>query len=115
MNRWSTWRDELRQKLVDDMLKHYGVHAYPHPREGRVIVIGRSDFDRLHAAVLASPRLDAIGRGYYLGGFDLRHAPDWTVNPHHVAQARLAAALIVTLRLRQITSWLDRKIGGTAA
>lgn len=94
------------EQVAADVTKRYGiltsVNRFNH------IVISESAHRQLKDAVWADRRLDALGRGYYLGAVDIETAPDWTFSPVSVAWARLIATLLIQLHARAVLAIINR-------
>lgn len=93
--------DERRARLVDEVAERYGVRLHLHPRRPHVAVVSQSDYELLVSQVMEDRRIDALGRGYYLGlggELTLQSAPDWTCDADAIVQARLVGSLRQAVR-----------------
>lgn len=104
----------LIEKQRDDLILSidwdYGLEFHP-GRKPDVILGTRADIDELDRIVWSDTRLDAVGRGYYLGaGGVIRFVavPEWTLDADRVAWARTIA--VVTRPIRRLVRWLTRKL-----
>lgn len=98
----------LATRLSKEIGIHYGIITYPRPNGH--IIMSRREWQVYWEAVWSDRRIDAVGRGYYLGAVQFDVQPDWMFNPFDVAIARLTAILIRDLRLRTIVDWLARTL-----
>lgn len=99
-----------RTALIIEIQSRYHVTLHPHPRRPDAVVVSETSYRDLEAAVWADPRLDALGRGYYLylgSELDVISAPDWACDPLTVALARLYAVALIR-PLRPMVRWLSR-------
>lgn len=102
--------DYQRMRLIEQVARRFGVTMHPHPRRSGVIVVSESDYVHIFDEVTRDPRLDVMGRGYYLvlgPGLTAQIAPDWSCDPAKVAMLRLRVALLY-IPLRPILRALTR-------
>lgn len=98
----------FRQNAAVDFLIALGyTPAVPSPS---IIVISRTDADSLRARTGKLypnwPRQVGTGADFELFGAPVRIAPDWTMSPLAVAQARAIARILRRLRIRTRTRWI---------
>lgn len=100
-----------RSVLLDEIERRYGVTMHADPRAEHIIRVSKSDYETFVNAVMNDRKIDAIGRGYYLGlggELDLVTSPDWTFDPLSVALLRLRVVLLGSWArpiVRRISRW----------
>ena len=86
-----------RAALIDEVRSRYGVTLYPDPRREHIVRLTESDYAWLIDAVAHDRRIDAVGRGYYLGlggELTLVRVADWTCDHDCVALLRARVLLL---------------------
>lgn len=87
----STQAEDVAQRQAEDT-RARGFRCEAH---GERVLMPVSDFGLLIDSVRADPRLDAIGRGWYLNGNgNMILTPDWPWNLTRVAMLRLIAVAV---------------------
>jgi len=97
------------QQGIDFLWTVYGIRAY---RGRDSIVIAESDLHTLQAAFVDKSATRSLDRSIAadLARIPIVTAPDWTLDPLHVAKARLIATIAIALHFRTIVRWLDRHL-----
>ncbi|MGO3844451.1 hypothetical protein [Agrococcus casei] len=102
--------DYQRMRLIEQVERRFGVTMHPHPRRSGVVVVSESDYARIFDEAARDPRLDVMGRCYYLvlgPQLTVQVAPDWACDPVKVALLRLRVAAL-DIPLRPIVRGLNR-------